>query len=112
MSSNNIKCNITINAKNSVVATVELNYKVRSPILWVYGGFYTMYYWMILTVVLEWNFDIDKHHCYQHFVASIRFGIFQYLCNTLYKSHRIPMLLGILPYCAYGYPHILCMATS
>jgi hypothetical protein len=26
--------------------------KVRSPIPWVYGVFYTMYYWMILTAIL------------------------------------------------------------
>jgi hypothetical protein len=26
--------------------------KVRSPIPWVYVGFYTMYYWMILTTIL------------------------------------------------------------
>jgi hypothetical protein len=26
--------------------------KVRSPIPWVYGVFYTLYYWMILIVIL------------------------------------------------------------
>ena len=26
--------------------------KVRSPIPWVYGVFYTVYYWMILTAIL------------------------------------------------------------
>jgi hypothetical protein len=40
--------------------------KVRSPIPWIYGVFYTMYYWKILTVVLEWKSDVDKHHCCQH----------------------------------------------
>ena len=70
-------------------------YKVRSPIPWIYGGFYTMYYQMILTVVLEWKFDVDKHHCYQH--LSCKYQMFQYLSNTLFKSHHIPMVLGILP---------------
>jgi hypothetical protein len=27
-------------------------HKVRYPIPWVYAGFYTMYYWMILTAIL------------------------------------------------------------
>jgi hypothetical protein len=31
------------------------------------------------------------------YLASIRFGILQYLCNTLYKSQRIPAVLGFLP---------------
>jgi hypothetical protein len=26
--------------------------KVNSPIPWVYGAFYTIYYWMILTAIL------------------------------------------------------------
>jgi hypothetical protein len=34
------------------------------------------------------------------YLASIRFGIFQYLCNTLSKSHCISTVLGILPYIA------------
>jgi hypothetical protein len=32
------------------------------------------------------------------YLASIRFRTFQYLCNTLYKSHHIPAVLGFLPY--------------
>jgi hypothetical protein len=32
------------------------------------------------------------------YLASIRFGTLQHLCNTLYKSHRLPTVLGILPY--------------
>jgi hypothetical protein len=32
------------------------------------------------------------------YLVNIRFEMFQYLCNTLYKSHRIPTVLGILPY--------------
>jgi hypothetical protein len=32
------------------------------------------------------------------YLASIRFGTLQHLCNTLYKSHHIPTVLGILPY--------------
>jgi hypothetical protein len=35
------------------------------------------------------------------YLASIRFGTLQYLCNTLYKSHRIPVVLGFLPYCQF-----------
>ena len=43
-----------------------LRHKVRSPMPWVYDGFYTMYYGMILIVVLEWESDVDKHHYYQY----------------------------------------------
>jgi hypothetical protein len=32
------------------------------------------------------------------YLISIRFGTLQYHCNTLYKSHRIPMVFGFLPY--------------
>jgi hypothetical protein len=32
------------------------------------------------------------------YLASIRFVTLQFLCNILYKSHRIPTVLGILPY--------------
>jgi hypothetical protein len=32
------------------------------------------------------------------YLASIKFGTLQHLCNTLYKSQRIPTVLGILPY--------------
>jgi hypothetical protein len=30
------------------------------------------------------------------YLASIRFGTLQYLCNTLYKSQHIPAVLGFL----------------
>jgi hypothetical protein len=32
------------------------------------------------------------------YLASIKFRTLQHLCNTLYKSHRIPTVLEILPY--------------
>jgi hypothetical protein len=32
------------------------------------------------------------------YLASIRFGTLQYLCNTLYKSQGIPVVLSFLPY--------------
>ena len=30
------------------------------------------------------------------YLASIRFGILQYICNTQYKSQHIPTVLGYL----------------
>jgi hypothetical protein len=33
------------------------------------------------------------------YLASIRFGTLQYLCNTLYRSQRIPTVLGIILPC-------------
>jgi hypothetical protein len=74
------------------VVQVELLCKVRSLIPWLYAGFYTMYYCMILTAILQWKFDVDKHI----YLASIRFGTLQYLCYTLYKSQRILAVMGIL----------------
>jgi hypothetical protein len=32
------------------------------------------------------------------YLASIRFGTLQYLCNTLYKNQHIPIVLGLLPW--------------
>jgi hypothetical protein len=38
------------------------------------------------------------------YLVSIRFGTLQHLCNTLYKSHHIPTVLGILPYNVFFLP--------
>jgi hypothetical protein len=42
------------------------------------------------------------------YLASIRFGILQYLCNTLYKSQHIPLVLGFLSYGRSNVQSILC----